>query len=139
MRLIGSASSILRRSTRIFSRSQIASASCVCVTEPKRTTFISIGDVRQQRHLAGPLDGDGDLALMPAAGAGDPARADLALLGDVAPELVVVLVVDLVDLLLAEVARALTAGRRHRRAPASALLLLLSVAPRHGGLEGDVV
>src|SRR3954471_16362549 len=58
--------------------------------------------VRQQRHLAGPLPGRRDLHLMPAAGARDAPRADLPLLGDVPPQLARVLVVDLVDLVLAE-------------------------------------
>src|SRR5262249_48773015 len=51
--------------------------------------------------------------LVAAAGAADPARADLPLLGDVAPELGDVLVVDLLDLALAEEARlAPAAGER---------------------------
>ena len=58
----------------------------------------ALGHVRQQRHLARPLHRDRDLALVAAARAADPARADLPLLGDVAPELADVLVVDLVDL-----------------------------------------
>ena len=62
--------------------------------------MLAASDVRQQRHLAGALDRDRDLPLVAAARAGDAAGADLALLGDVAPELVDVLVVDLVDLLL---------------------------------------
>src|SRR6266508_7001095 len=95
----------------------------------RRTTLIAlVGNVRQQRHLACALHCYCNLPLVAAAGAGDPARADLALLGDVPPQLVEVLVVDLVDLLLAEVAGPAPAGRRHRRAPAPALLLLLSVA-----------
>src|SRR5215218_7305138 len=76
---------------------------------------------------------------MAAARAGDPARTDLALLRDVPPQLVEVLVVDLVDLLLAEVARSAPARRRHRRAPAPALLLLLSVAGSGHRLKRDVV
>ena len=59
-------------------------------------------DVGQERHLARALDRDGDLALVAPAGAGDAALADLALLRDVAAELVDVLVVDLLDLVLAE-------------------------------------
>ena len=52
--------------------------------------------VGEERHLARPLDRHRDLPLVTAARAGDAAGADLALLGDVAPELVDVLVVDLV-------------------------------------------
>ena len=73
-------------------------------------------DVGEQRHLARPLDRDRDLPLVAAARAGDAPRADLALLGDVAPELVDVLVVDLLDLLAAEVAVALAGSGRRARA-----------------------
>src|SRR5580700_8146640 len=57
--------------------------------------------VRQQRQLARALDGTRHLALMPAAGAGDPPRADLAALGHEAPERRQVLVVDPIDLVAA--------------------------------------
>src|SRR5262249_30872824 len=50
-------------------------------------------DVGQQRNLTGPLDGDGDLPLMPTARAGDAAVAALAPLGGVVPQLVGGLVV----------------------------------------------
>src|ERR1041384_6239121 len=53
---------------------------------------------------------------MAPAGAADPTFADLALLRHVAPELVDVLVVDLVDLRLAEEARLAAAGAARRRA-----------------------
>src|SRR5688572_21826281 len=209
MRFSGSSSSIFRRSTRTLSFSQMASANCVCVTDPKstpvspaftskrisawpsrcaiscacsklcaslsarraftfsssatrdgvagsaslrgrrkflaypratsmtsprrpsfstssrRTTFISVGYVWEQRHLAGPLHRDRDLPLVAAARAGDPARADLPLLGDVAAELVEVLPVHLLDLLLAEVAGTPPAGCRHRLAAAPSLAVLL--------------
>ena len=42
----------------------------------------ALGDVRQQRKLARALDCARDLALMAAARSRDPARADLAALGD---------------------------------------------------------
>ena len=90
----------------------------------------SFGDVRQQCHLARPLDGGRHLDLVSPAGARDAAAPDLALLRDVAPELVDVLVVDLRDVLLAEEAVApldLTSGR----AAALALLLLLTSLFRH--------
>ena len=61
----------------------------------------ALGDVRQQRKLARALDCARDLALMAAARSRDPARADLAALGDEAAQRGNVLVVDLVDLLTA--------------------------------------
>src|SRR5262245_5755218 len=93
----------------------------------------SVRDVRKQSHLPRALHGDGDLPLVAAARAGDAARADLALLGDVAAELVEVLPVHLVDLLLAEVAGPAPAGPLHRLAPAAPALsvFLLSIAPCH--------
>ena len=57
--------------------------------------------VGQQRQLAGALDGRGDLALVPSAGAGDAPRADLALLGDEPAQAGHVLVIDLLDLVSA--------------------------------------
>src|SRR5262249_62098345 len=71
-------------------------------TSSRRTTFISVGHVGEQSHLAGALHGDGHLPLVPAARAGDAARADLAFLGDVAAEAVGVFSVHLVVLLLSE-------------------------------------
>src|SRR5205814_5923301 len=62
----------------------------------------TLGDVREERHLTGPLHRGRDLHLMAPARTGDAAAADLALLRDVPPELVDVLVVDLGDLVLAE-------------------------------------
>src|SRR5439155_18008341 len=62
-------------------------------------------DVGQQRQLASPLDRARDLHLMAAAGARDPPRADLALLGDELPQGGDVLVVDLLHLLTAVLAR----------------------------------
>src|SRR4051794_15008729 len=60
-----------------------------------------VGGVGEQRELAGALDGAGDLALVAAAGAGDATRADLAALGDEAPQRPDVLIVDLGDLVAA--------------------------------------
>src|SRR5256714_3410187 len=98
-----------------------------------------VGDVREERHLARALDGDRDLPLVAAAGAGDAARADLPLLRDVAAELVVVLVVDLFDLVLAEEA-ALPAGRAPRRRRPLAPGLVAVFQLRHRRLpERDVV
>src|SRR3954469_13587676 len=69
-----------------------------------------LGGVGQQGQLAGALDGRGDLVLVPAAGAGDPARADLAALGDELPQRGDVLVVDELDLVLAVLAGLATAA-----------------------------
>ena len=57
---------------------------------------------RQQSHVAGPLQGDGQHALVAGAGAGLAARLDLAAVGNVAAQLARVLVVDLVNLVDAE-------------------------------------
>ncbi len=62
------------------------------------------GRVRQQRHLAGALDGDGDLTLVTTAGAGHATRLDLAALADAATQRVQVFVVDADDLVFAEMA-----------------------------------
>src|SRR5262249_44796552 len=78
-------------------------------------------DVGQQRELARALDRAGDLDLVAAAGAGDAARADLALLGDELAQGRDVLVVDLLDLVAALLARLAPP------APRTALL----VAPAH--------
>src|SRR5262249_60082842 len=72
--------------------------------------------------------------LVAPAGARDAARADLPLLRDVAPELGDVLVVDLVDLVAAEVAALPSARSGGRaRAPAACRLLLGHLSsPRRG-------
>src|SRR4051794_16911869 len=64
----------------------------------------ALADVGQQRQLAGALDRAGDLVLVPPAGAGDAARADLAAVGDELPEGDDVLVVDELDLVPAVLA-----------------------------------
>src|SRR5207245_4439530 len=69
------------------------------------TPLAAFRDVRQKRHLSCALDGDGHLPLVPPARAGDAPGADLAPLRDVPAQLVHVLVIDLVDLVLAEEAR----------------------------------
>src|SRR4051794_35371295 len=62
-------------------------------------------DVGQQRQLACVLDRVGDLVLVTTAGAGDPPRANLALLGHELAQGGDVLVIDLVLLVAAERAR----------------------------------
>src|SRR4051794_22488074 len=100
-------------------------------TSSRSTTFISVGNVRQQRHLSRALDRHGDLPLVAPARPADPARADLALLGHVPAEPVEGLPVHLGGLLLAAVtgtARARPLRRLARAAPLP--VLLLSVASR---------
>src|SRR5712691_2348346 len=91
--------------------------------------------VGEERHLARALDRDRNLTLMAPARARDAAVADLALLRDVAPELVDVLVVDLVDFVLAEEAGFPPDRSGRRTLPAARLpvgLLSHSVLPRTG-------
>src|SRR5207302_849177 len=105
-------------------------AVAVAAVAPAAAAFLrALGDVREQRHLACPLDRGRDLHLVAPAGPGDAAAADLALLGDVAPQLVDVLVVDLRDLLLAE--EAVAASDLPRGAAGPPPLLLLTLLSRH--------
>src|SRR5829696_9507455 len=69
-----------------------------------------VADVGQQGELAGALDGRRDLVLVPAAGARDAARADLAAIRHVLLQGRDVLVVDLVDLVTAVPTRLAAAG-----------------------------
>src|SRR5262245_1584097 len=66
--------------------------------------FVSVGHVRNERDLPRPLERDLQLALVHRAGARDPARQNLAALRDERPEQLHVLVVDVVDLVRAELA-----------------------------------
>ena len=89
-------------------------------TPAVRTPAVKLwsGGEGQQRDLARALDRDGQAALMARAGAGLAPRLDLAALGDVAPQLVRLLVVDVLDLVDAEsadLAAARRRGRRHHR------------------------
>src|SRR5687768_14893611 len=81
----------------------------------------AVRHVRQERHFAGALDRHRNLPLVPATGTGDAPRPDLSPLGDVAAQLVGVLVVDLLDLVFAEEAAAL-ADRPGRPRPLTARL-----------------
>src|SRR5882757_6966941 len=64
----------------------------------------SIRDVRNQRDLTCTLDRRLQLSLMLGTGTGDPARQNLAALGHKGPQQLDVLVVDVVDLVRAELA-----------------------------------
>src|SRR5918995_1083573 len=90
----------------------------VAVVAPRAAALVAIlavvADVGQQRDLAGPLDRRRDLVLVPAAGAGDPARADLSAVGDVLLQGRDVLLVELVDL-VAAVGPGLAAGGNRGR------------------------
>src|SRR5690606_8056818 len=65
--------------------------------------------VRDQREEAGTLDRERQLALVARLGAGDAARHDLAVLGEVLAQGVEILVVDLLDTLGGELAELATA------------------------------
>ena len=78
-----------------YFRSALAVAVAVAVAAA--AVVAALGDVRKQGKLARSLDGSRDLALMPSAGTGDPARTDLAALGDEPAQRRDVLVVDLID------------------------------------------
>src|SRR5258707_1332780 len=80
----------------------------LAVVAPAAAAALAVGvvaptlvDVRQQRQLACTLHRASDLALVAPAGAGDPPRTDLALLGDELAQRGRVLLVGLLDLLLA--------------------------------------
>src|ERR1043166_7577415 len=113
-------------------------AIAVATITPSSAALAVLGalrDVRQQRHLARALHRGRDLHLVPSACAGDAAAADLALLGDVAAQLVDVLVVDLGGLLPAEAAVAALDLARGPALPSALLLLALlsrHVSPRTG-------
>ena len=81
----------------------------VCIGErpddgERRPAATSVRRERKQGDVPRPLDGQGQLALVLGAGAEHPARQDLAPLGDEPREQLHVLVVDVVDLVRAELA-----------------------------------
>src|SRR5690554_5196421 len=85
-----------------------------------RSDVVVVG-VRDQREVAGALDRERQLALVARLGAGDAARHDLAVLGEVLAQGVEILVIDLLDTLggeLAELAAAEELG--HGCAPQAA-------------------
>src|SRR4051812_45571718 len=83
-------------------------AVAVAPATPAAAAFIvapgALADVGQERQLARALDRAGDLVLMPAARARDPARPDLAAVGDELPQGGDVLVVDELHLVAAVLA-----------------------------------
>lgn len=72
--------------------------------------FSSVADIRQQCYVTRTLDSDGQLALMLCAGAGNSSRKDLRALGDVLSQACYILVIDLVDVIGAELADLLTSA-----------------------------
>src|SRR3954470_9463980 len=86
-----------------------------------------VGHVRNQRELARTLDRGLQLALMQRAGVGDAAWLDLAALGQERRQQADVLVVDVVDLLRAELADAPAAEEPSARALARLGLVVLAL------------
>src|SRR5260221_13046660 len=85
----------------------------------------SVRHIRNQRDLPGALDGRLQLALVHGAGAGDAPRQNLAALGHEGSQQLDVLVVDVVDLVRAELAD--LAAAEHRTALAVLLVAGLFV------------
>src|SRR3954454_8348368 len=88
----------------------LAVAVAVVATAALVTRLARVADVREQRDLSRALDRGRDLVLVPAAGAGDAARADLAAVADELAEGRDVLVIDVVDLVAAVLAGLPAAG-----------------------------
>src|SRR5262245_61194945 len=76
------------------------------------TSMALIRHVRNERDLPGPLDRGLQFALVHRAGARDATRQDLAALGDERSDQLHVLVVDVVDLVRAELAHLAAAEQR---------------------------
>ena len=91
----------------------------------------SVGDVGEQRHVAGSLDRDGELTLMQSTGPVDPSREDLASLARAVAKAGDVLEVDMLDLIGAE-----TADLSVSLIPALTDGLLLRLSLRRLGLWG---
>src|SRR5262245_10051778 len=88
----------------------------------------SVCDVRNERDLPGALDRHLQLALVHRAGTRDPARQNLAALGHERPDQLHVLVVDVVDLVRAELADLAPAEERPALALRLVALLLVAAA-----------
>src|SRR5215211_3208686 len=130
-----------QRLSAAFARARVVPGAACSRARSRRGLLegASVRHVGQQRHLAGALDRDRHLALVAPARARDAPRADLALLRDVAPQLVVVLVVDFLDLLAAEVAvLAPRAAEAARAARLPALAVAFSRCCHQLSLEGNV-
>src|SRR5215217_4867549 len=82
----------------------VAAAAAAAASALALVCSAAFADVRQQRELARPLDRRRDLVLVPAARARDPARPDLAAVGDELPQGGDVLVVDELHLVAAVLA-----------------------------------
>src|SRR4051812_30259893 len=76
------------------------------------TSMCLLRHIRDERDLAGALDRRLQLALVLGAGSGNAPRQDLAALGDERPDQLHVLVVDVVDLVRAELADLAAAEQR---------------------------
>src|SRR3954453_11938890 len=85
---------------------------------------VLIGDVGNQRELTRALDGHLQLALMQRAGAGNPARLNLAALGQKRRQQPDVFVIDVVDLFRAELAHPAAAEESTTRRIGPALCVL---------------
>src|SRR5215218_1309739 len=95
------------------------------ILAPPPWRVLLVGHVRNQRQLPGPRDRRLQRALVLGAGAGDPPRLDLAALGNERRQQPHVLVVDVVDLLRAELADAAPAEEPAARAIAALLVLVV--------------
>src|SRR3954465_10284648 len=82
----------------------LAVAGAVGATAALVARLAGVAYVRKQRDLTGALDGGRDLVLVPAAGAGDAPRADLAAVADELAERRDVLVVAVLDFVAAVLA-----------------------------------
>ena len=74
--------------------------------------FKLVGHVGKKSHLSSSLDSGGELSLVKSAGAGYASGEDLSSLGDELSELSYVLVIDAVNLVLAEDANLLSSVHR---------------------------
>jgi hypothetical protein len=88
-----------------------------------------LGSVWKERDVTSALQGDTQLTLMPGTRTGLPARLDLRALGEVAPEAVDLLVVDLDGLVGAERADLATAS----------VAIEVVALPRPGGGHGSMI
>ena len=76
------------------------------------SNYVLVGNVGKKCHLACSLDSSSELSLVKSASAGNTSGEDLSALGDELSELCNILVVDLVNLILAEDANLLSSVHR---------------------------